>query len=248
MTSARPSASHPSRQGPAGSGQREAVALSALTTATFKSRATQSSWNASSSTSNSAPAARACCAPAARSRSATTTPSGTSRRCTSGSAPPDPRNRTPGGPARPPPCLAIPAADGGPPRPPRPAVRDLGQRALRVGHAPAQSVLPGGHGEWGAVSDLDRRERLGETEAIPGPQPPGRGRSPADRDDQGGGVLGRREGAGLHALGGPARPVGRERDFGAVAQVPHQAEQTHIPAALGRPSDDAISPALRQLR
>src|SRR5438552_3673602 len=84
----RLSASPPSRQGPAGSSHGEATALSALTTAMFRSRATASSWNASSSTSTSAPAARACAAPAARSRSATTTPSGTRRRCTSGSSAP----------------------------------------------------------------------------------------------------------------------------------------------------------------
>src|SRR5256886_712717 len=58
IRSARCNASHRSRHGPAGNGQGDPAQLSALTTATFTSRATPSSWYASSSTSTRAPAAR----------------------------------------------------------------------------------------------------------------------------------------------------------------------------------------------
>ena len=55
IRSARPKASQRSRQGPAGSGQGDPAALSALITTTFRSRATPSSWYASSRINTWAP-------------------------------------------------------------------------------------------------------------------------------------------------------------------------------------------------
>src|SRR2546422_1030417 len=135
------------------------------------------------------------------------------------------------------------------PRPPSlfPTVSHVVQRPLDLRDSPPQSVLAISDLEWRAVRHVDGGERSRDAEPGPPLNPPRGPPAPPHRDDEGPGVLRRNQRAGLHSPRRSLGPVRRGSNLSALLQVADQAEQPYCPAPPARAPYHPVAPPPAQL-